>query len=86
MIFGKTYRERRAAEQKQLQNLRDGLTNGWPKFAFWPTTLQNGQKIWLETYYEFVSVLGEGKSLWLNKCAFSYKPIKYRYRTREEGL
>ena len=86
MIYGKTYLEEYNDRHNRLLDIKTGINNGWTKFAFWPITLNNGQKVWLQKYYEFWHVAGIGKNLWLVRCAHSNKPITYRYQTRKEGL
>lgn len=51
MIIGKTKEEVSKQRLEYIQSLR---RDGFPKFAWLPVKLQNGQYVWLERYWSFL--------------------------------
>jgi hypothetical protein len=49
MIFGKSYKEKKRAEQEDIK----AKINGVEEFAWLPVRLANGKWIWLQKYYAY---------------------------------
>ena len=80
MIIGKTKEEVSKQRLEHIQSLR---RDGFPKFAWLPVKLENGQYVWLERYWSFlISHFYDIKELSIKNIKKKAKFAKY---TRAEA-